>query len=136
MGDTRAGSARPSASLPLAVGVARRSGLRLDQSLLDRVLDQLRFAVQVSCPRPSHAIILLDSDAKGMIYLGVAAGDPGEANIVCLDPGDGHVAGRVVLPLSHSPEESFRDFTVGDDGTIAFAVRGDDGIEYRTSHCP
>ncbi len=129
---------RPSkdGALLLTAGFSSKPAGRAYLNAVNRSTTTLRFARQVSYPRPSHAIILLDSDAKGMIYLGIAAGEPGQAHIACLDPGDGHVVGRVVLPLSHTPEESFRDFTVGDDGTIAFAVRGDDGIEYRTSHCP
>jgi hypothetical protein len=96
----------------------------------------LRFAVTVLYPRPSQAIVLLDSDAKGTIYLGVAAGEPGDAHVACLDPKDGHVLGRVALPLSHTPEESFRDFTVGDDGTIVFAIRTEEDVQYRGAHCP
>ena len=129
---------RPSkdGTLLLTAGFSSKPAGRAYLNAISRATTTSRFAVQVSFPRPSHAIVLLDSDLKGIIYLGVAAGEPGEANIVCLDPGDGRVVGRVALPLSHTPEESFRDFTVGDDGTIAFAVRGDEGIEYRTSHCP
>ncbi|CAN5888527.1 hypothetical protein BH11MYX4_BH11MYX4_38670 [soil metagenome] len=56
--------------------------------------------------------------------------------VACLDPSDGHVLGRVSLPLSHTPEESLRDFTVGDDGTIVYAVRGEDGVEYQNATCP
>lgn len=129
---------RPSkdGTLLLTAGFSSKPAGRAYLNAMDRKTTTSRFAVQLSFPRPSHAIVLLDSDAKGTIYLGVAAGEPGEANIACLDPGDGHVLGRVVLPLSHTAEESFRDFTVGEDGTIAFAVRGESGVEYRTARCP
>ncbi len=103
---------------------------------VDRKTSALRFARSISFPRPAHAIVMLDSDARGTIYLAIATGDPSEANVACLDPTDGHVLGRVVLPLSRTPEESFRDFAVSSDGTIAYALRSEDGVEYRTARCP
>ena len=129
---------RPSkdGTLLLTAGLSSKAAGRAYLNAMDRKTTTSKFAVQLSFPRPSHAIVLLDSDANGTIYLGVAAGEPGEASIACLDPSDGHVLGRVALPLSHTPEESFRDFTVGEDGTIAFAVRGESGVEYRTARCP
>jgi len=131
-------SGRPSkdGSLLLTAGLASKAQGRAYLNAVDRKTTELRFARTILFPKPSQGIVLLDSDAKGTIYLGVAAGDPGDAYVACLDPGDGHVLGRVVLAMSHTPEESFRDFTVGDDGTIAFAVRTDDGVEYRTAKCP
>ena len=131
-------SGRPSkdGALLLTAGLSSKPQGRAYLNAFDRKAQALRFARTILFPRPSQAIVLLDSDAKGTIYLGVAAGDPGDAHVACLDPGDGHVLGRVVLPLSHTPEEAFRDFTVGDDGTIAFAVRTEDGVQYRTATCP
>lgn len=131
-------SGRPSkdGALLLTAGLASKAQGRAYLNAVDRKTTSLRFARTILFPKPSQGIVLLDSDAKGTIYLGVAAGDPGDAYVACLDPGDGHVIGRVVLPMSHTPEESFRDFTVGDDGTIAFAVRTDEGVEYRTAKCP
>lgn len=131
-------SGRPSkdGALLLTAGLSSKPQGRAYLNAFDRKSQSLRFARTILFPRPSQAIVLLDSDAKGTIYLGVAAGDPGDAHVACLDPGDGHVLGRVVLPLSHTPEEAFRDFTVGDDGTIAFAVRTEDGVQYRTATCP
>ncbi len=131
-------SGRPSkdGALLLTAGLSSKPQGRAYVNAFDRKAQALRFARTILFPRPSQAIVLLDSDAKGTIYLGVAAGDPGDAHVACLDPGDGHVLGRVVLPLSHTPEEAFRDFTVGDDGTIAFAVRTEDGVQYRTATCP
>ena len=137
-GETVQLSGRPSkdGTLLLTAGFSSKPAGRAYLNAMDRKTTTSKFAVQISFPRPAHAIVLLDSDAKGTIYLGVAAGEPGDANVACLDPSDGHVLGRVVLPLSHTPEESFRDFTVGEDGTIAFAVRGENGIEYRGGRCP
>lgn len=129
---------RPSkdGALLLTAGLSSAEQGRAYVNAFDRKADSLRFARAVQFPPPAYAIVLLDSDASGMIYLGVAGGgEPGEAHVACLDPGDGHVVARVALPLSHTPEESFRDFSVGADGTIVFAVRTEDDVEYRTARC-
>ncbi len=131
-------SGRPSkdGALLLTAGLSSKAQGKAYLNAIDRKTSALRFARAVQFPRPAQAIVLLDSDAKGTLYLGVAAGEPGDAHVACLDATDGHVLGRVALPLSHTPEESFRDFTVGDDGTIAFAVRTEDSVQYRTARCP
>jgi hypothetical protein len=115
---------------------ATMSGARVVVNAFDRKKEALRFARAVEFASPSHGIVLLDTDARGTIYLGVGSGDPEVAQIACLDEIDGHVLGRVTLPTSHVPEESFRDYVVSPDGTIVYALRGDDGVEYRTARCP
>jgi sugar lactone lactonase YvrE len=112
------------------------SGARVVLNAFDRKKEALRFTRAVDFPRPTHTIVLLDTDARGTIYLGVGSGEPEMANIACLDPNDGRVIGRIAVPTSHVPEEAFRDFSVGADGTIVYAVRSDDGVEYRTARCP
>lgn len=102
----------------------------------DRKAGALRFARQVSFARPAHSIALLDTDAKGIIYLGVWAGPGSQVHVACMDPTDGHVLGRVIVPLSETPEEAFRDFAVRPDGTIVSSYRTDDGVELRTARCP
>ncbi|MDB4946589.1 MAG: hypothetical protein JWP97_6123 [Labilithrix sp.] len=123
-------------ALLLTAGIQSAAAGRAYLNAMDRASGTSRFAVQVSFPRPAHAIVLLDSDARGTLYLGLAAGEPPEATIACLSGQDGRVLGRVTVPLSDTPEESFRDFTVGDDGSIVFAVRGEQGVEYRSTSCP
>lgn len=131
-------SGRPTRDGALLVTAGFASKPRGDVFLnaMDRKSAASRFARQIRFPRPAQALVLLDSDAKGTIYLGVAAGEPPQAHVVCMDPSDGHVLGRVELPLSDTPEESFRDFTVRDDGTLAVAVRTEQGVEYRLATCP
>ncbi|MBX3189530.1 MAG: hypothetical protein KF819_21070 [Labilithrix sp.] len=129
---------RPSkdGTLLLTAGFSSAREGRAYLNAVDRKTDALRFARAIQFPHPSRSIVLLDTDAKGTIYLGVVAGSPGDAHVACLDPGDGHVIGRVVLPVSHTPEESFRDITVANDGTIVFALRTEDSVEYRAARCP
>lgn len=131
-----AGRPTKDGELLLTAGLASKRDGRAYVNAIDRKSGSLRFARNVLFPRPSQAIVLLDSDAAGRIYLGVAAGEPPQAHVACMDRGDGHVTGRLVLPMSHTPEESFRDFTVSADGTIAFAVRSEEGVEYRAARCP
>jgi len=109
---------------------------KLTVNAIDRVSGTSRFARLIQMPRPSSFIVLLDSDDRGVVYAGVAAGEPEQATIACLDPHDGHVLGRVVMPMSTDPEETFRDFSVEGDGTIVDAVRDATGVTYATATCP
>jgi hypothetical protein len=102
----------------------------------DRKSGSLRFARSIPYPKPLRGIVLLDTDAQGTIYLGTNAGSPPATHIACLDASDGRVKGRVALQTSPVPEESFRDLAVGDDGTIVYAIRTEDGVSYRTARCP
>lgn len=131
-----AGRPTKDGELLLTAGLASKRDGRAYLNAIDRKSGSLRFARNVAFPRQSLAIVLLDSDAQGRIYLGVAAGEPAQAHVACMDRTDGHVTGRLVLPMSQTPEESFRDFTVSADGTIAFALRTEDGVEVRTTRCP
>jgi hypothetical protein len=109
---------------------------RVSLNAFDRRLGSLRFTRAITFPRPARQIALLDSDLRGTIYLGVVGGNPQMVHVACLDPTDGHAIGRVVLQTSAVPEESFRDFSVADDGTLVMALRSEDGVEYQSAHCP
>jgi hypothetical protein len=126
---------RPSkdGSLLLTVALVAREG-RLNVSAFDRRLGTLRFARTIPFQRPTREVALVDTDDRGTIYVGVTS--EALVAVACLDNTDGHVLGRVVLPSSVAPEESFRDFSVAGDGTILAAVRSEEGIAYRTARCP
>ena len=109
---------------------------KLTVNAIDRASGTSRFARLIQMPRPSSFIVLLDSDDRGVVYAGVAAGEPEQATIACLDPNDGHVIGRVAMPMSSDPEETFRDFSVDGDGTIVHALRDATGVTYATATCP
>lgn len=102
----------------------------------DRKKGALRFARTVVFPRPGHGIVLLDTDARGVIYLGAWAGEGNTAVIHCFDPSDGHPLGKVTAPMSTTPEESLRDFAVAADGTIVYALRTEEGVSFGTTRCP
>ena len=120
----------------LLMAVLAPAEARVTLNAFDRKLGSLRFARAIHFPRPARQIMLLDSDMRGTVYVGVLGGNPQMVHIACLDPGDGHAIGRLSVPTSATPEEAFRDFSIGDDGTIVLALRTEDGIEYHTAHCP
>ncbi|HSQ65730.1 MAG TPA: hypothetical protein VLM85_21060 [Polyangiaceae bacterium] len=129
---------RPSkdGTLLLSASLAAPAEGKVTVNAIERARNELRFARLVQFARPASMIVLLDTDAHGTIYLGVDAGEPEAASVVCMDPGDGHVLGRVQLPVSDAPEEAFRDFAVDDDGTIVYALRTEQGVSYSTARCP
>jgi hypothetical protein len=129
---------RPSkdGKLLLTATLAAAAEGKVTVNAIDRAKNELRFARLVQVARPASVIVLLDTDAHGTVYLGVDAGEPETANVVCMDPNDGHVIGRVNLPLSAGPEETFRDFAVDDDGNIVYALRTDQGVTYASARCP
>lgn len=120
----------------LLMAVLAATEARVNLNAFDRRLGSLRFARAVPFPRPVRQIMLLDTDMRGTIYVGVLGGGPQMVHIACLAPSDGRVIGRLSVPTSATPEEAFRDFAVADDGTIVLALRTEDGVEYQRAHCP
>jgi hypothetical protein len=129
---------RPSrdGTLLLTALISSSSAGQVTLNAFDRGKGASRFARVYQFAKPTTAIVLLDTDARGTIYLGVAAGGAGEGQIACIDPRSGQALGRVAVALSTTPEESFRDFAVQDDGTIVYAVRSEEGVDYRVARCP
>lgn len=131
-------SGRPSrdGALLLSATLAPGGEGRVILNAFDRRQGSIRFARMIPFARSAHRIVMLDSDLRGVLYLGVAAGEPESAHIACVDSVDGHVTGRLSVPMSNMPEESFRDFDVHDDGTIVYALRTESGVEYLEARCP
>ena len=131
---------RPSRDGTLLLGASLASSAtgKIAVNAYDRKTNALRFARVIRVAPPAETILLLDTDARGVIYVGVRNGDPdaNEATIACLQPSDGKAIGRVTVPLSTVPEETFRDLTVSNEGVIAYAVHGEEGVTYRTTRCP
>jgi hypothetical protein len=128
---------RPSkdGSLLFMVALAQADA-KANLNVFDRKANTLRFARILPFPRPTRQVVLLDSDAKGTIYLGLIAGKPEMVHVACVDPNDGHILGRVTLPTNHTQEESFKDFVVMSDGTIVSSMRSEDGVSYEQARCP
>jgi hypothetical protein len=115
---------------------AQMAGGAIVLNAIDRQSGTSKFARAIPFPRPLRGILLLDSDTRGTIYVAASAGAANTAQIVCLEPREGAVTGRVSLPMSDGAEESMRDFAVDDDGTIVAALRTNEGVAYRTVRCP
>jgi hypothetical protein len=126
---------RPSRDGSLLLHASMAQG-RVALNAIDRKTSTLRFARQIPFAQPLRAIVLLDTDLRGTIYLGASAGAPNETQIICADPSDGRVIGRLTVPTSAVPEESFRDFSVSDDGTLVYALRTEEGVTYSSARCP
>jgi hypothetical protein len=92
---------------------------------------------------PVLYIALLDSDAAGNVYLGAVTGRESAAPpyrivderlvILGLSP-SGQPRGSLSLPETPAFEESFRELTVGDDGTIYRMRKDEGGVEIEAYH--
>jgi len=111
-----------------------------------RVFDRdanLVWAEPVSFPRAIIHLLLLDSDRRGFLYVGGLVGDDtGEtltslATVVLrLRLADGALAGAISLPANTSPDEVFRELSVGDDGTVYQMIPGPDGVAITSYQFP
>ncbi|HEY8078708.1 MAG TPA: PQQ-binding-like beta-propeller repeat protein, partial [Labilithrix sp.] len=127
---------RPSrdGTLLLSARISSGAAGQIALNAFDRKKGALRFARVYQMIAEASAILLLDTDARGVVYLAASSGE--EAMIACIDPQGGQAIGRVEVAIGATPDESFRDMAVLDDGTIVYAYATEDGIEYRTARCP
>jgi hypothetical protein len=125
----------------LSAGIADGPGGVLTVTAIDRPGLGHRFTRQYSLAASIVSIVLLDSDSSGIIYLGVlqeggAQAAPGfSVTVLCLDPLDGRPLGRSALPASTGPEETFRDFTVLDQGGGLYLYRTESGAQLLRFGC-
>jgi len=103
-----------------------------------------RFTRQLNTTFAATGIVLLDSDRAGVIYLGVLGGKiapSGElegapfVTVYCLEPVHGAPIGQATVPASTSPEESFRDFAVLDEGGVLYMRRSEKGVTMMPIDC-
>ncbi len=128
----------------IVASIIDRPGGRLLVNAIDRQTNHQRYTREYRVQFPLMYITLLDSDRSGVIYLGVAgelptgkASPPSEPGVrlFCLDPLDGKVLGQADLPLNTMPEETFRDFTVLDEGGVVYQYRTEAGVSLRRADC-
>jgi hypothetical protein len=110
---------------------------------VDRASGQMRFMKELRLPVPLRYLMYLDADRAGRIYVGAAVGRepaPGEplldegVQVLCLSP-EGEVRGSAMLPPNQLPDETFRELTVTEDGTILYLHRTEAGAELRRYRC-
>lgn len=148
IGDTSGRAADPVTQIP---GRPTRDGLsfinagitdgphgRAYVSSIDRKTNEHRFTRELRVKGEIHTIDLLDSDKRGTIYFAMGIHEEPDTDWVelhCLEPEKGAPAGSAVLPANTMPEETFRDFTVLDDGGVIYALRSDAGVTYERYDC-
>ncbi len=126
----------------LSAGVVDPAAGRLWLRRLDRASGALVFQKQVVLDSPYFAILLLDSDRAGTIYVGVHSGRevaPGDVRdeavqVACVGP-TGDLRGVARMPANTMPEEIFRELEVQDDGTILHLEISDEGATVRAYRC-
>lgn len=131
---------RPSrdGKLLLSAGTVNRKQGRVYVSAVDRATSEVRFTRQLNYAGIIASIVTLDSDKTGTIYLAVAL-DQGAATptmVTCLEPAKGTPLGAVEIPTNDSPEETMKEITVTDDGSIVFAHRLEEGMAFESYRCP
>ncbi|MDP1916018.1 MAG: hypothetical protein Q8L14_07225 [Myxococcales bacterium] len=102
-----------------------------------------RFTRQVSFGQAILALVMLDSDAAGLSYVGAHAEAPGSTPeaprlaivVLCLDGRDGATLGRTSFPANAVADESFRELSVGTDGSILFLRRTTEGAQLERHRC-
>jgi hypothetical protein len=128
----------------LSANLGPRGGNKVYVHAVERASRQQRFSREYALHLPVLSILLLDSDAAGVIYLAVSgevAHPPEEVRpahwvrLLCLDPLDGSPLGMADLPSSSMPEETFRDFAVADNGGVLYSVRTPEGVTLQHYTC-
>lgn len=102
-----------------------------------------RFTRQLGFGQPLWSLVLLDSDASGLAYVGGLVEAPGSTPdvpraaivVLCLDGHDGRVFGRVAFPANQLADESFKELVVEPEGTILFLRRTSSGAQLERHRC-
>ncbi len=131
---------RPSrdGQLWLHAGITEAQVGRLYVSAIVRATDKHRFTRELRLNTFVRGIVLLDSDKLGTIYFAAEVEPSGSEPVIvlsCLEPLKGVPVGGAILPVNTLPEESFRDFTVLDDGGVIHALRTEQGVTYTRYDC-
>lgn len=104
----------------------------------DRATRQPAWESTVSVEAPLLAVLMLDSDRQGMIYLGATTGHESpqppfaivdEAIVVVRVGMGGQARGAIRLPVPPGPDETFRSLSVDDDGDILALQPGPAGLD-------
>jgi len=120
--------------LTASIGKARAGTVLL--TAIDSSTRAHRFTREYSLQRPVRALMLLDGDRHGVLYLGALVTDPEVVTVLCLDGRDGHPLGQLQVPANVSADETFRELAISDDGEIYALMRSEEGAELRRFTCP
>ncbi len=167
VGDTQGGDTSNREEVPgrptrdgrawITAGITEASEGRLYLNAVARPSREHMYTRELRVALESRAIVMLDSDRAGTVYLGVQGvprgstpstpssdGDAGantanspreQVLLLCFDGATGRPTGQATLPANTSPDETFREFTVQDEGGVIYALRDEQGVEYRHYNC-
>ncbi len=109
-----------------------------------RDTEENRFTRQINATMLLTGILMLDSDAAGVIYLaalgsavdekGTTLGEP-QIVLYCLEPTKGAVIGSTTAPASLTPHETFRELAVADEGGVLYLQRDAKGAKLVRLDC-
>jgi hypothetical protein len=128
----------------ILAGISDRKSGRVFVNVVDRQTGQHRYTREYRLEFPLMSIVLLDSDLSGTLYLGVAGELPSLSDVpaqplgirvFCLEPLQGKVLGQTDLPINTMPEETFRDFSVLDEGGILYRRITEQGVTLMRAGC-
>jgi len=122
----------------LKAGISDPGAGRVYVASTDRATNAHRFTRELRAGMPVHAIVLLDTDRKGTIYLAITVEPAPETEAVllyCLEPSKGAPVGKAELPANTLPEETFRDMVVLDEGGVLYSLRSESGVSYERYTC-
>ncbi len=136
--DTLWGRPSRDGTLTLRAAIFDRRAGDVDVSAHERASDAASFVRRVRFGGPILHVMMLDSDARGSIYVAVDVGRESElapyaitdehGEVVRLAH-DGAITGSLRIAPAHGAVETFRSVTVGDDGAIYQLIVRDDGVE-------
>jgi hypothetical protein len=128
----------------LLTGIIERESGRIYLNVIDRQTNQHRYTREFRLQFPLWNIALMDTDLSGIIHLGVI----GEVNpygttpaeqlgmrLYCIEPTEGRMLGQAELPVTHLPEETFRNYQVLDEGGVIYQLLTEEGVSLRRAAC-
>lgn len=102
-----------------------------------------RYTRQLGFGQPIVNLVLLDTDAAGLAYVGAHVELPGSSLespklgvvVLCVDGRDGTPLGRAAFVGNTVADESFRELTVSGDGSILFLRRTEQSASLERHRC-
>lgn len=149
VGDTKGNPASPRETLPgrpsrdgasfLSAGIIDNASGRTYVSSNVRPGGEHRFTRELRFGAPTYQLLLLDTDLSGTIYFAAEVEEEGGGDsivsLLCLDKLTGAPIGSAALPANTTPEESFRDLVVLDEGGVVYAQRSAEGVTFQKYVC-
>jgi|LNFM01.1.fsa_nt_gb hypothetical protein len=162
VGDTNGRAAEPREEVPgrptrdgrawITAGITDAAAGRLYINAVARPSREHMFTRELRVAMNARTLVMLDSDARGTLYLGAlgvarsavstapiagdaAAPEREQVLLMCIDGTTGRIKGQATLPPNTSADEAFREFAVPDEGGVIYAVRNDQGVEFRRYDC-